>query len=263
MKAVQVKCSNCGGMFSSEEAKCPFCDMIYEPGAEKEYFEKMEGIRDNLDKVDDIVVSDLKNDLISGLKGLVVGAVIVLVVFSLGLLSYRSDEKAERESELDKFYSFMDTLYSLNQLMSGWDVLYENGQYEELCESISENRFIHDIGFWKHYDFYSTYSSYMKAMEHINSTLNNSVNSYDFSGALANTGHVYVDLNLQRYLDLTVDDRAVLNTRYDELVKSFKETYQVSDDEYDTFIKRLTHDGRNPYFGVTDCEVIAEERLGK
>ena len=50
-------CSNCGGSYDEKEPKCPYCGMINEVGAEKEYNDKLNKIRKDLDNVDKKVLA--------------------------------------------------------------------------------------------------------------------------------------------------------------------------------------------------------------
>ena len=50
----RIVCTSCGASFDKDEPKCPYCGTLNPYGAEKEYKEKLEDIREKLDVVDDI-----------------------------------------------------------------------------------------------------------------------------------------------------------------------------------------------------------------
>ena len=90
---MEVICNNCGGSFDSSEDKCPYCGSIYEPGAEKKYMETLEGIKKNLDRVNDDVVINAKNEVKRFFKSFIVSALTVTVLWLIMFLGLKKDEK--------------------------------------------------------------------------------------------------------------------------------------------------------------------------
>ena len=51
-----VICPNCGGTYSIEEPKCPFCGTLNPVGAEKEYMGKLRDIEEDTGRLADDVI---------------------------------------------------------------------------------------------------------------------------------------------------------------------------------------------------------------
>ena len=54
-----ICCGNCGGSYDDELPKCPYCGSIHISGAEKEYMEKLEDVREELEELDEVPVKEL------------------------------------------------------------------------------------------------------------------------------------------------------------------------------------------------------------
>lgn len=146
-------CNSCGAQFSNDEPKCPYCGTMNYDGAEKEYFEKLEDIREDVEDLNAVPMQETKAELKK--QGKFIKNVIVIVVV-LGLVfggiiflqekSYERDEKADflwREENYPKM-----------------NAMYEAGEYEELAEfymqALADNQQLYD---WEHSDFVDTYIS--------------------------------------------------------------------------------------------------------
>lgn len=262
-----IRCNNCGGTFEDTNTKCPYCEMIYEPGAEKAYMGKLESIRGNLDEVDEIVVTDFKSDMKRSLIVFGISFFICMVLFGAIFGIIAGSRNKEKKEILSKYYEELDEIASLNKMTTEWDNLYENGEYEKMCESVKSAVLgsASDVGFWKHYGFYMTYSDYLKGMEHVQSTkdCNGVISTYDLSNTLQSLLNMYVDLYVNDYSNFSLDDRELLAGAYEDLKKEALDVYQISEEEYEDIKIRLTDDDRKTYIGSSDCDEVANERLGK
>ena len=58
-------CNNCGAHFDDNLPNCPYCSALHYPGARKEYMEKLEDIKENLDDlhktIPEVYASELKS----------------------------------------------------------------------------------------------------------------------------------------------------------------------------------------------------------
>ncbi len=262
---MKVTCSDCGGIFDSSEAKCPYCGMIYEPGAEKEYNDKLESIRKNLDNVDDIVVTEIKTELKYFLKMFLISLVVVLTIAAMVISSRKRIEVQKEAKTVRELNDRIDRLIRFDSNASTWNELYDAGMYDEMYELVNSQRrdYIPDISYWSHYDFFCTYGYYYEAKK--NCELVSSEDSYnanELSAALYNLLSLNSALHVDMYKKLSYKDKEFLENCYDELEKETKTLFEISDEEFVKIEEILCHNN-SVYISSYECDAFAEERLGK
>ena len=80
-----IHCVNCGGEFDPHEAKCPYCGTMYEPGAEKQYMKKLGDIREDMEDLNGLALSETKSELKAAAKSTL--RTIVIIVAAILLLA--------------------------------------------------------------------------------------------------------------------------------------------------------------------------------
>lgn len=158
---MQIICPNCGASFDEEEPKCPYCDYINEPGAEKQYKEQLNGIRKDLDVVDELAEDTVRSSAKDFLRGMLRGLVICLVISLVITFFVFITNSIESRSELNDGAEALEKSGELHQKYAEWDALYGSGDYTALYERICEDS---DDGYsaskWKHYYFYDALADY-------------------------------------------------------------------------------------------------------
>lgn len=81
--ATGVRCVNCGGEFEPHEARCPYCGTMYEPGAEKQYMQKLGDIREDMEDLNGLALSETKSELKAAAKSTLRTIVIIIVAILL------------------------------------------------------------------------------------------------------------------------------------------------------------------------------------
>ena len=81
----RIHCVNCGGEFDPHEARCPYCGTMYEPGAEKQYMKKLGDIREDMEDLNGLALSETATELKSAVKSTIIA--IVLIVGAILLLA--------------------------------------------------------------------------------------------------------------------------------------------------------------------------------
>ena len=87
-KAINVTCPSCGAEFDSSKEKCPYCETLYEPGAEKAYMDRLDEIRRDMDDLKSLTVSETKEELKYMVKKIIIGVGIAVAVVILLLLAF-------------------------------------------------------------------------------------------------------------------------------------------------------------------------------
>lgn len=146
-------CGSCGAQFDGDLAKCPYCGSTNLKGAEKEYMEKLEGVKEDMGELDEIPMEELRGAFQKQgkrlkkvlLSLLALAAVLLLVVFFAG----RSEKKDYRDQYLWEQENFPKL-----------DRLYDAGEYDEMLAYANQlmDDGAHDLFEWEHYDFYLAYA---------------------------------------------------------------------------------------------------------
>ena len=142
-----IICSRCGAEIKESQAYCNYCGSINILGAEVDYFNKLEGVRKNLEELGDDSEEEYKKTFKKTGKliavSLIVAAVVALIVVGIVFLKKRADQKR---------YS-----YSYNEKMKVFaylDELYESEKYDEIVAYYEENaKNNYQIYEWQHDDF--------------------------------------------------------------------------------------------------------------
>ena len=263
---MEVICNNCGGSFDSSEDKCPYCGSIYEPGAEKKYMETLEGIKKNLDRVNDDVVINAKNEVKRFFKSFIVSALTVTVLWLIMFLGLKKDEEDKKALAAEAMKEALDEAVYLDTRFEEWNRLYDNGEYDLMTLKIKDDLvkdYNGNYGSWKHYSFFSSYSKYMSLNEHFKSIEDYKVCSeYDYSGVLYELFNLYYEAYANEYTRLSYKETEILRECYETGKEKAKELLELSEEDFEKIKDRLVT--RNTSIVIrSECEKIAKERLGE
>ncbi|MBQ6697103.1 MAG: hypothetical protein IJN16_10415 [Lachnospiraceae bacterium] len=145
-----MQCKSCGAHFDEMLPKCPYCGSMSIKGAEAEYMDKLEDIREDMEDLSAVPIQETKKELKKQTKfvfiivGVILGLALLLVLVEL-IFGYRSD-KRDRQAD----YLWQQENFPI------LDELYEQKNYEELLkryrEAYKEELPIYS---WEHSDFLS------------------------------------------------------------------------------------------------------------
>lgn len=158
-------CKNCGADFDDNLPKCPYCGEFSYPGAEKEYMNRLDDLKENLEELQETVpelyTDELKKQA-QHVKKILLIIFAVVAVLALGIfgltrlsdLSFQNDAKA--------------ALLFTKEAYPVADEYYAAGDYEGLLEfyqtSVEENENANFYN-WEHYPFLMCYENYTFFME--------------------------------------------------------------------------------------------------
>lgn len=146
-----IICNSCGAEFNNEEPKCPYCGVMNYEGAEKEYFEKLEDIREDVADLNKVPLQEAKAELKKQgrfIRKIVLAVLMLVAVFAVIIFlqekSYERDEKADFLWQQENYPKM--------------DAMYEDGEYEELAafyqKAMEEDQLLYN---WEHAAFVETY----------------------------------------------------------------------------------------------------------
>lgn len=125
-----IICSNCGASFQGDLAECPYCGQIYILGAEKEYLDNLQEIKEDMSEInqltEEIYQDEIKKTTIK--TGVIIAAIAVFLLLGSGLLlginhlfSFNESEEEIKERMLWERENF--------PILNDW---YASGEYQEI-----------------------------------------------------------------------------------------------------------------------------------
>lgn len=149
----QVTCSNCGAVFSIEEACCPYCGALYIYGAEKAYMGELDSLKNATDDLDDNAEESFKDSLKQNTKRtVIVIGIVVAVLAALFLVVNCMGKNAERE----EVQNFQAREAFREKHFDEFDRLYEAKDDDALSAyvwSLAEEPGFDALFSWKHVGF--------------------------------------------------------------------------------------------------------------
>ncbi len=158
-------CPNCGGDFADWAPKCPYCGAMNYQGAERQYMEQLEDIREDMEELPEESESHYRRHVQVALKKLLVLAAAVLAAglaaAGLYLIWQHQEDKAYEARVLRRTEWEAEEFPQLDQ----W---YEAGEYDRILERsyelLDENHEF-NIYSWSHYQFVADYyQSYLDCL---------------------------------------------------------------------------------------------------
>lgn len=101
---MMIKCPHCGAEFGEHEPKCPYCDTLYFPGAEEEFLEQLDDIKEDVEDLKDYSMDEYKESVkkegksTAKIVGIVLGVVLAIAAVLAGLY-YWIESRMEMDSK--------------------------------------------------------------------------------------------------------------------------------------------------------------------
>lgn len=146
-KVKLMECKSCGAHFDEMLPACPYCGTTSIKGAQAQYMEKLENIREDMEALTAVAAQETKKALKKQTKfvllvlGVILGLFLLLVVFELVT---GASPKRDRQAD----YAWQQENFPI------LDELYRQENYEELLKCY-EQALLEDapISVWEHYTF--------------------------------------------------------------------------------------------------------------
>ncbi len=157
----KIICSSCGAEFDDTLPKCPYCGSLNYKGAEAEYLGKLEGVRQDMQQLEQVPEQELKEKLKKKQK-FVVKILIILAVAAAVFVAivYRVRYIEPRDAQADYLWE--------KENFPVLDRLYDAQDFEGLAEfyeqAIAEDRLIDR---WDHSGIFTRLMSCRNAREYL------------------------------------------------------------------------------------------------
>lgn len=146
---MKITCSSCGAQIDPNLPKCPYCDTLIPVGAEAEYMEKLNDIREDMEELKEVPVEAVKKEL--RYQGRRIGKILLIcaaVAAVIAVIFALNEKKHERDNTADYIWG--------HENFPKMNALYEEGKFEELEEfyfsALEEDR---PVWNWEYYEAFS------------------------------------------------------------------------------------------------------------
>lgn len=245
-KVKLMECKSCGAHFDEMLPACPYCGTMSIKGAEAEYMDKLEDIREDMEDLIAVPVMETKKALKKQTKfvliviGVILGLFLLLVLVEL-IFGYHAP-KRDRQAD---FAWQQETFPVL-------DELYEQENYNELLTRYYQ-AFEEDapIGAWEHYEF----TSALALMADFNYILDEEasgkvLNKYDYRSLL------YAGFRVETYAESTAyteEELERLQPYIERVREDFNTRWNFTREELEYFEKEAEENyGVVPYDAIED-----------
>lgn len=149
--ANKITCKYCGAEINEMVPECPYCGSTNYIGAEAEYFEKLEDVREDMEELEEVPEEEIKKEFRKQGKFLkIVFLIIGVIVLVFAGLLFLVDHSYERDEKKD--FLWKQENYPI------MDEMYEQGKYDELVEFyVQAGAEDSPVWSWEHSDFCSAY----------------------------------------------------------------------------------------------------------
>lgn len=229
----RIICSGCGGEFDASLPKCPYCDIIHYAGAEAEYLNKLDDIRDDMEELGDVQEDVVKEELKK--QGHLVKRIVIMIAVILALLAawtyFRLNFRFSQVSDKEQF------LWQ-SENYPKFDTMYKAEEYQELADILQkELQGEYSIWDYEHRAFafvYDNITDAKKAMQLIDSGEDTSLDMY--------TTLLYNQMDFiiqwERTGELSEEERAIIEPLKGEVVEDFHNRWQMREEDYQKLLKK-------------------------
>lgn len=132
IKKVTTKiCPSCAAEYEDTLPKCPYCGTLNYSGAEAEYFEKLEDVREDMEDLGDVPAYEMKKEFAKQ-RSFLKKILLILGVLALGLAAFTVYLNRDMQVDAKAEYRWKQEVFPI------LDELYTEKKYEELLEAYWE-----------------------------------------------------------------------------------------------------------------------------
>lgn len=244
-------CESCAGKYDDMLPECPYCGSINYKGAEAEYLEQLEDVREDMENLKEVPAEEIKKEF--GKQGrflskvFVITAIVLLVLIALYLLR-QVDWDPGRDKKAD--YLWKQENYPI------MDQLYENGDYEALREYFTEEN-KNPTGEWSHSDFFSLYADITELLEMYSwEKEGEELEPFDYALILDQEWTVLHSYEKKR---LDEQEQEKLSEYIQVVQENFDTRWRMSEADYEEISRQVEEN--NGWISLKICETYVEKWL--
>lgn len=228
--ANKIICASCGGEFEENLPKCPFCGSMNLSGAEAEYMDKLDDVRENLDDLKDVPIEETKKEFQKQgrfLKKtfLTIGIILIglLVIWAIVM---KLDSRDARDPKADFIWQ--------QENFPMMDQLFQEGKYDELAEFFkSEATDDKPVWNWGHFEFIEAYlriESLQSCFEQ--EQRGEELEEYDYLSILCDELDI---IGFLKYSDASEEDKEILTGYVEPYLSDYENRWGMTQEEKAAF----------------------------
>lgn len=244
MEVKKIICSSCGAEFEDTLPKCPYCGSLNYKGAEAEYLGKLEGVRRDMQQLEQVPEKELKKKLKKKQKFVIkllillaaLAAILAIIVFRARYIEPR-DARADYLWEKENF-PVLDRLYR-EQDFEGLTDFYE--------QAVIEDRVIDR---WEHSGIFTRLMSCRNAREYL--TLEQSGETLRDYQEIQLLDDYWILRGLEYSGGMSEEDKEYIRPYVEATLNSLADRYTFTAEEEKKFEDSLRNNYGYPRY--EDCE---------
>lgn len=245
-KVKLIECKSCGAHFDEMLPACPYCGTMSIKGAEAQYMDKLEDIREDMEDLTNIPVVETKKAIKKQTKFvlIIIGVLLGVFAFFVAIELIFGYKEPQRDRQAD--FAWQQENFPM------FDELYEQQKDGELLdkyyEALAEEAPIYA---WEHYEYVSALAlladfNYILDIE----AKGESLNKYDYQSLL------YAGFRVETYEKSTAyteEELERLQPYIERVREDFRTRWKFTDEELDYFEEQAENNyGLVPYDVIED-----------
>lgn len=243
-----IICSNCGAEIPADAAVCPYCGAINEKGSEKQYMNKLEDIREDVEELSDDAAVSYKAEMKKSTRIFIVTvsviAAAVLLLFAFKYIRERMAIGVQSDSDLKEQMAWE------RENFPKLDELYEKKDYKSIIKYLDDPD--HGTAFydWKHAEFIHRYGSYSRCLDNFAAVSENRAEEQDIVYYISDAVYFTEDTDYS-YLDK--EEKSLVVSYQDEISKMLESVFLVTPEEA-AQIYQDSLDEKDHFFVYDKCD---------
>lgn len=223
-----IYCENCHAPIEEDSAKCPYCGALHVPGGEKQYMERLYGIRKDVEDLSDVPVQEYRREI--GKSGRVIRrtllTAVVLAAFA-GLILFACRKAFDDEPTPEEARARMQWE---KEVFPKLDALYEAGDYDGVVEYVYENQDgdYYSIANWKHADFINVYTWYQSCTEKLDQAVSEGYGAQEAGECIIDALFLMQDRSYDTY---TQSEKALIGAYQEEVKERIGTVLDIQEEE--------------------------------
>lgn len=214
-------CSSCGDELTEKDAKCPYCGSINPLGAEAEYMEKLEYLREDTESLGNKAPLEYERQLKHhgnfALKIFAIVLFVCIMVFLLIIGSRRYFEYSDKKNMREEIAFQKEYFPMLDELYAKGDDRKTSMYLSELYEKNGSSALFH----WSHYTYFYYFDLYQSVTD-----LHENMKNNDFSDVDVVYGFYSALLLTQQGIQ-DFDSRSLSSEETDKIIAFQKEAEKL------------------------------------
>lgn len=251
--ANKMRCNSCGGIFEDNLAKCPYCGSMNIGGAEAEYMDKLDDVREDMEDLEDVPMEETRKEFVKQGRFLkkTFGILLIIVGIIAVIIGVEEWNGSAYEREAKKDYLWQQENFPI------FDKLYEEGKYRELIEVLySDQNAKKPVWKWSHYKFVGAYF----ATENLADILEEESLGTSKMEILDYEAILNTELTVMGFLQdekNPEEDKEILMKYAKQALQDFEERWNMTPEEKDTYINTVIKNGG--YISFEDCKLFVQK----